>query len=135
MQSVGKHVFHVLELLCTMYLCPILRTALIRKTASKSVIFLCQIFLLIFIIYLTRQNAFLVFFNPIVNVWPSQMWMNKLLGVSACYRLGFTRSTWIPHHHPSALRAGALNYFITVPGKNSLMSQSGYASFTSDAAL
>lgn len=39
---------------------------------------------------LDRQHAFLVFFNPVVNAWPSQMWMNKLLGVSACYRLCFT---------------------------------------------
>lgn len=135
MQSIGKHVAHVLELLCTTYLCPILRTALISKTAFESVVCLCQIFLLIFDIYLTDSMTFWDFFNPVVNVWPSQMWMNKLLGVSACYRLCFTCSTWIPHHHPSALGAGVFNFFITVPGKSFLTSHTSYASFTSDAAL
>lgn len=58
MQSIGKHVAHVLELLCTTYLCPILRTALISKTAFESVVCLCQIFLLIFDIYLTDSMTF-----------------------------------------------------------------------------
>ena len=74
-------------------LCLILRTTLIRKTALKSPVFLCRIFLLIVIrpYLFDRQHAFLPLFNPVVIAWPSQTWMGKPAGVSARYRLCFTR--------------------------------------------
>lgn len=78
----GKQRFHVLELLCTAYLCPVLRTILIRKTALKSPIFLRQIFLLTVIrVYLfDRQHVFLPLFKPVVTAWPRQTWMGALGG-------------------------------------------------------
>lgn len=107
MRGRGEQSFHVLELLHTMYLCPVLRSTLIRKTALKPPVFLRWIFLLIGIreYLFDGQHAFLLLVKPVAVAWPSQRWMGKLAGGSAHHRLRFTRRlhlgslTTTTHHH------------------------------------
>lgn len=139
MRGRGEQRFRVLELLHTMYLCPVLRSTLIRKTALKSPVFLHRIFLLIVIrAYLfDGQHAFLLLVKPVAVAWPSQRWMGKLVGGMGPPPAAVHSQAppGVPHHHPPPPSAGGPLHFVnSVLGKSFPMPRSGYAFFTNDAA-
>lgn len=109
-------------------LCLILRTTLTRKTALKSPVFFCRIFLSIVIRerLFDRQHAFLLLSNPVVIAWPSQAWMGKRPG-TGCVSLA--SSTWVPRHQPPPPRAGGLLNFVSQRAGEKLPNAPGWLCF------